>query len=385
MKILYVSYVRHGGGDWVHTREFLRALGTLHEPIEMHLPRVAERRGGGFPIDGAHKPDPLREVRYLGGMVYKRFREQYRLLRRVAPDIVVFRACRYTSLVYLCRLLGIPVVLEVNAPMLERRYLEKHEQFRFLPFWCRLEAAVFQAADHLLVVSDALKDYYAGYGLSPSKMTTVPNGVDIDRFHPGVAGDEVRSALGLSDRIVIGFSGSFTPWHGLDFLMEAVKALLRKRPDLRDRITLLLVGNPDEKHRRVDPGTVPVVMTGRVPYSAMPAYIAAMDIVAAPYPRIEPFYFSPLKIVEAMASGLPVIASAQGQIRELLQDNETGVLYPPGDYVAFNRKLEGLIENPERRQRLGKRARERAVSKYTWHANAGRILDICRHVLAKRR
>ncbi len=383
--ILYVSYVRQGGGDWVHTREFLGALRQLHGSVSDHLPRITEnRREAGGRVDGP-TADPLREIRYLAGLFFTRLGEQWRLLQSVKPDIVIFRTCRYTSLILLCRMLRIPIILEVNAPMLERKYLDVAERFRWLPFWCRLEASVFAQADHLLVVSDVLKGYYAGFGIAAAGMTTVPNGVDVRRFHPRIDGGPIRRRLGIDQQVVIGFSGSFTPWHGFDFLIDALDQLIGSHPKLREKIVLMLVGNAHGKMREINLRNLRTVMTGQVPYLEMPAYLAAMDVVAAPYPRVEPFYFSPLKIVEAMAMGRPVIASAQGQIKQLLHDNFSGMLYAPGNLDEFNQKLLYLIENPEKRRILGEKARDRIVCGFTWRHNAERILGICNRLIKNRR
>ncbi len=383
-KILYVSYVRPGGGDWVHTREFLAALSRLHPEVAAHLPRISEKHGQSSGSKSM-APDPLREIRYAAGMVFTRLGEQLRVLQQAKPDLVIFRACRYTSLIFLCRALRIPIVLEVNAPMLERKFLSQAENFRGLPFWCRLEAHVFAAANHLLVVSDVLKDYYIHYGLSAGKITTVPNGVDLSRFHPAVDGRGIRKMLGLENKLVIGFSGSFTPWHGFDFLAESAQELIGLYPQWKDRVALLLVGAARDKVKQAQDSRVSMTITGQVPHSQMPAYLAAMDIIVAPYPAIQPFYFSPLKIVEAMAMGRPVIASAQGQIKWLIQDQESGLLYAPGDRPGFINKLAALLENPEMRARLGQNAFHRIAAGLTWQHNAERILGICKHLINKQK
>ncbi|MFH0728322.1 MAG: glycosyltransferase family 4 protein [Pseudomonadota bacterium] len=99
-----------------------------------------------------------------------------------------------------------------------------------------------------------------------------------------------------------------------------------------------------------------------------------------PYPRIDPFYFSPLKIFEAMSMGLPVLASAQVQISELIEDGKSGCLYPPGHQKVFLEKLEALLDSPELRSSLGRRARETMEKKYTWRQNASRVLALCQSI-----
>ena len=113
--------------------------------------------------------------------------------------------------------------------------------------------------------------------------------------------------------------------------------------------------------------------------------MAAIDILVAPYPEITPFYFSPLKIFEAMAMGKPVIASEQGQICELITDGISGLLYQPGDQEAFIRNIERLITDTQLRYELGQQAGKVIADNFTWKDNAGRMLKLCRKVVDRKK
>ncbi|BBO87714.1 glycosyl transferase family 1 [Desulfosarcina ovata subsp. ovata] len=386
-KILYVSYTRSGRGDEVHTRQFMAALEALHPRVVFHTPRLAEnihalkQRRGTKAHGGA---DPLRELRYIGGVLLKRVREQWIVLRREQPDVVIMRSCRYLSLVWLCRLLRIPIVLEVNAPMWERNLHPTGERFRPMTFWCWLEARLFALADRVNVVSQPLNDYYYRYGLAPNRLTVVANGVDICSFSPTRSGSAVRTRFNLEDKIVIGFIGSFAPWHGLDFLLRSLDRWAVDNPDQKDRMALLLVGHQTRQFRLPDVPGVPTVMIGKVPFEQVPDFMAAMDIITAPYPPIEPFYFSPLKVLEGMAMGKPVIASDQGQISELITHGYNGILYPAGDQWGFLNQLQRLIEDGELRSALGANARHIIEKNFTWHINAKRVLEVCNRLIRQK-
>jgi glycosyltransferase involved in cell wall biosynthesis len=383
-KILYVSYARAGRGDEVHTRQFAAAARRCHGNFVVHTPRITEDT---YALEdqprapGAAPADPLREMRWLGGVLLKKVRAQVALLRKEKPDVVIMRSCRYLSLVWLCRLFKIPIVLEVNAPMWERTLLERAEQFRGIRFWCRLEAALFGMADHVMVVSEPLRRYYLDYGLEPARISVVPNGVDIAAFSPDRSAARVRTQYGLSGKIVIGFVGSFAPWHGLDGLVQALREGLRRDPGLRDKLALLLVGKRSGRRPLPAIEGVQTIVTGKVPHAGIPDYLAAMDIIAAPYPPIEPFYFSPLKVYEGMAMGKPVVASGQGQINDLIAHGSNGLLYAPGDPADLLRQLLRLIENPDLRADLGRKARRTIAQTYTWDINASRIVGICNQLL----
>jgi glycosyltransferase involved in cell wall biosynthesis len=102
-----------------------------------------------------------------------------------------------------------------------------------------------------------------------------------------------------------------------------------------------------------------------------------MDVAVAPYPALPDFYFSPLKVFEYMAAGRPVVASAIGQLKELLEDGVNGMLVPPGNPAAIAAALERLYCDEELRGRLGQAAREKVVREHTWDNVAQRLLQLC--------
>ncbi len=108
----------------------------------------------------------------------------------------------------------------------------------------------------------------------------------------------------------------------------------------------------------------------------MPGLLASMNAAVAPYPQLTQFYFSPLKVYEYMAAGLPVVASRIGQLAELIQDGVNGLLCPPGDSVALAGALYRLYSKPELSARLGQAARATVLREHTWEAVVQRILHL---------
>ena len=121
--------------------------------------------------------------------------------------------------------------------------------------------------------------------------------------------------------------------------------------------------------------------TGAVPPEQIPGLLATMDTAVAPYPTNLDFYFSPLKVVEYMAAGLPVVISRIGQLIDLVDDDITGLLCPPGDEAALANALERLWQSPDLRQRLGLTARRHILPHYTWDRVANQILGIAQAIL----
>ncbi len=247
----------------------------------------------------------------------------------------------------------------------------------------RIELANLNGADLIVVVSAAMRDELVGRGIEAEKILVNPNGVDPERYAPGVDGSAVREALGLGDRTVIGFIGTFGRWHGAEVLADAYGRLLAKRPELAGTTRLLMVGDgatmPEvraaiERHGIGEQ----VVLTGLVPQEQGPAHLAAMDILASPHvpnPDGTPFFGSPTKLFEYMAMGRGIVASDLDQIGEVLEHDVTAWMVKPGDADALVAGLETLIDDPERRARLGAAARAEVIARYTWREHTRRIIE----------
>ena len=381
MRILYINYAKYGGGNWIHMSQFLASMNAIHDDIIDYTPK-ARKKEYGKELNGeasASNPDHLRELRYLFSGLIRRVGSEAKQLIRHKPDIVVLRRDRWISSVILCFLMKLPIILEDNGPIVvEDQLMPRHFRLRGARFWNWYELNILNLATHVFVVSETLRQYYIKQGLAPQKITSVPNGVDTLQFNSAISGAKVREKFELQDKVIVGFSGSFTSWHGLDFLLENMKTFFTSENSLKEKSRLLLIGKAFAYFSMPDIPQKSTIATGYVGYEEMPEYLAALDIIVAPYPLIEPFYFSPLKLFEAMSMGKTVLASDQGQIAEIIIDGYNGVLYPPGDSEVFLKKLKLLISDDALREQLGKRARETIEKKYTWKDNARKILNLCR-------
>lgn len=361
----------------MHTGQFFSALQRLHPDAAIYPPRAGDAalRGKRAAAGGDSRPRFL-ELRVLYSFLLRQLPREYRLLRETRPDVVVLRAGASVGLVTLTRLMGIPLVLELNGPVTETKLRKRSQRLRGEFLWRWLENRLIKNSSHVTVVSNELRRIYLDRGHDPARISTVVNGVDVDLFNPSVSGERVRRELGLEDKKIIGFSGNFAPWHGVDFLVEAAGRLLPDRADA----ALVLIGRPGTSYDLPEDLPQRVLVTGFVPHQQMPEYLAALDVFVAPYPRIEPFHFSPLKIFEAMAMGKPVVASDQGQISELITHRVNGMLYQPDDQAGLLGCLAELLDDAALRERLGEAARRTMREHYTWTHNAGKVLDICRRL-----
>jgi glycosyltransferase involved in cell wall biosynthesis len=179
-------------------------------------------------------------------------------------------------------------------------------------------------------------------------------------------------------RIVCVFAGAFRAWHGAASLAAAL-ARLHAAGDTR--FGGLFIGDGPERAAAMTAaqGVPAVTFTGALPHDDVPAYLAAADIGVAPFEpdRHEPlrlgFYWSPLKIFEYMAAGLPVVAPAIPRVHSLIRPDVDGVLYDPAERHALDRALVSLADRT-RRQQLGASARARVVAEFSWTAHC-RALD----------
>lgn len=260
---------------------------------------------------------------------------------------------------------GIPAILEVNAPLIteQSRHRSLHDEAAALAATVRQLAA----ATVISCVSPAVAAWSRELGAPAERVVVTPNGVNTSRITPR------ESAAPADGPVTVGFVGTLKPWHGTELLLHA---LARTREDLR----LDVVGTGPE-HERLEQLAAELGITERVRLRGavapddVPAVLRGFDIATAPYPAGD-HYFSPLKVYEYLAAGLPVVASAIGTIPEMLAHGELGVLVAPGDVDALAAALDDLAAAPERRAHLGRAARRTAVAAHDWRRRCRDLLDL---------
>jgi glycosyltransferase involved in cell wall biosynthesis len=185
------------------------------------------------------------------------------------------------------------------------------------------------------------------------------------------------------DQPVVCFVGSFQLWHGIERLVESFAWVLKEVP----QAWLLLVGDGparpvvEDTINRLDLSSR-VIITGLVPQAKIPEILAAVDVAVIPYPRLpKDMWFSPLKLYEYMAAGKAIVASASGQIVEVIQDGINGLLVKPGDVVEIAQAITRLLKNPAELDCLGKNARRQAVDRHSWNGYIRRLETIYREVI----
>lgn len=272
---------------------------------------------------------------------------------------------------------GLPLFLEYNGSEV---WMGKHwDMGSMLPLLTRFERLNLEAAARIFVVADAERRNLLRAGVPDEKIVVNPNGVDTEKFRPGVGGLAARRELGVADdETLCGFVGTFGPWHGVLTLAEAITL---QPADSRVRFLLVGAGKLRDEVQRIVGAAgreQQVIFAGHVGHERVPALLDACDILLSPHVPLEDgseFFGSPTKLFEYMAMGKGIIASRLGQIGEVLVDDQTALLTEPGNVHELARAILRLSSSRELRERLGAAARAAAIARHTWKHNAQRVLD----------
>ncbi len=420
MKFLYLCAdhgipIRGAKGASVHVRELVRALmiqghsvnvvcakqGTGNETGRLSITEIAPQKSAAPEISVAglraqipawpSSDDLTQDANQLLTEELKKLAYNIQLqpalehiIADIQPDVLYERYAlfNYAGSVVAPKF-HLPHLLEVNAPLIQERQASPGMLLTDLAQ--RIEERVFRQADSVITVSAVLRDYAIERGVEPSRAIAIPNGVDLDKFNPSLGNEDSKitnlQALALppalAQRTVIGFVGSLKAWHGVDVLIQAFARARRVDP----RLFLLIVGEgPQLEHLRSEAQrqglSDDIYFCGAVPHPLIPKYIAIMNITVAPYRHQTRFYFSPLKILEYMAMGKPVVTTRQGQISDLIEHEQNGLLCDAENVESLAEALIRLARDPDLQHRLGRNAAAAVAERHSWLHVADQVNDL---------
>jgi glycosyltransferase involved in cell wall biosynthesis len=311
-------------------------------------------------------------------------RNAARLTARLRPA-VLHAASNYANAVIALALRDatrLPVVYEVRG-FWEDTWLSRHAGTRDLTLSDRylrtraLETRCMADADLVVTLGEAMREEIIERGVEPDKVIIVPNGVSEEFLRP-LPDDNgrLKASLGIAPgEHVVGLVSSLVAHEGIGTLLEAVKIL----NDRGVRTRALIVGDGPERsalQRQAADLGIDAIFPGRVPMSQVRAYHAVLDVFVVPRtPDRVCQLVTPLKPVEAMASGLPVVVSGVRALSEIVNDKVTGRLSPPLDASALADTLQALLDDRDLRAKLGANAREWVARDRTWAHNAVRYRE----------
>jgi glycosyltransferase involved in cell wall biosynthesis len=254
--------------------------------------------------------------------------------------------------------------------------LSLRERLANLLMWrlSRLEGESARNANLVIAVSHNSAGKAAQfYDVDKSKVRVVPNGVDTKRFKPNEDGEVLKRRLGLVDKHVVLFVGRLIPRKGLLFLFEAAKRVVKER----DNAIFVIVGNGPLRSsltsHLVRLGfSRNFLFLGDVKEKMLPNLYACADVFALPSVQEG----QGIALLEAQASGKPVVAFKVGGVKEAVSDGNSGFLVERGNSEGLAEAILRLLSNPALRQRMGAKGREFVLHNFTWDLCAERMLRV---------
>jgi glycosyltransferase involved in cell wall biosynthesis len=367
LRILYSHRIQSRDGQSVHVDELISAFREEGHEVLVVGPGFYEqaRFGGesGF-VDRVRRllPGAAAELAELAYNV-PAYRRLAAACREFRPELIYERNnLYYLAGAWLARRTGVPFFLEVNSPLAEER--TRHGGLRLTRLAHRLEAWVWRAADRVLPVTGVLGAMVAKAGVEPGRITVVPNGIVLERF-PAPAASAAEGTVNL------GFVGFVRDWHGLD-------GVIRAMAERRDVMLTVVGDGPARGALEALAARLGIAarlrFLGVVPNARVPEEVAKFDV--ALQPKVTD-YASPLKIFDYMAAGRAIVAPDQPNIREILADGETALLFDPAREGAMWEAVVRLIDDTALRARLARAARAELERRdFTWRGNARRIVAL---------
>ncbi len=321
--------------------------------------------------------------------------ELRRLFDQFRPSYIYERICLGNYLgAQLSQDYGIPYIVEYNGSEISMMRSFAGSGYVHEDLFLLAEEAAFRQATLISVISDAVRDDVLARGIEPDKVVANPNGVDPTAYRPldAAARHALRAELGWDDsHRVIGFTGTFGGWHGIDVLAEALPRIAANAPEAR----FLLIGDGNLK-RLVDEAIDKnhlhdrVHATGRVPQAEGARLLPAADLCVSPHASHmvdSRFFGSPTKIFEYMAMGGGIVASDLEQIGVVLSpalrageltagtglDGSRAILCTPGNVDEFVTATLELVRNPEACRAIGRNARRAIEGFYSWERHVARL------------
>jgi PEP-CTERM/exosortase A-associated glycosyltransferase len=326
------------------------------------------------------------------GAILRELTKRIRTLARdLRPDILHAHSPVLNALPALRvgRQLGIPVVYEVRAFWEDaaadhgtaREWGMRYRLTRALETYALKKAAA------VTTICEGLRSELISRNIPANRITVIPNAVNLDHFRYSAAPNAgLKTSLGLQGRNVLGFVGSFYAYEGLDLLLRALPQITAVFPKAA---VLLVGGGPQEAYLKEVTRKLglenDVIFTGRVPHDQVTDYYDLIDVLV--YPRVSrrlTELVTPLKPLEAMAQGRLLIASNVGGHRELIRDQETGILFTAGSESSLAEAVIQLLKHPEKWPALKTAARQYVETQRSWQLSVSRYSPLYEELVRAR-
>lgn len=323
---------------------------------------------------------PLKKYSYLKGLnFFFKLRDLKKIINEVQPDLLYGFDCNSIfSLGLIAKSFKVPVVLEMHG---EGHFIANKNLFWRLVLGS-LEKALIRHVSGIVTVSSQVRDYYMSLGNPDLQSRAIYDGVDVDLFNPSVPMAPEMRELRAGGKTIVGYSGNFKAYQGVDFLLRAalessddfLYTLIGKgEGGIKDKIAQYRLQNK-------------VLLLGRKPYEQVPSYLRGMDMVVVPRPSNSiTEHALPLKIFEYMAMGKAIVATNVGGAKDVVKDGQTGILIQP-DNIPQNlvKSFILLKSDPELKNKLETNALNFVRDNFTWDKQNAKLNDFLQEIYGKR-
>lgn len=378
MKILYHHRTASKDGQAVHIEEMVDALRANGHEVLVVAPNVGEQGEMGGKVSWVHHlkaalPKAIYELLELAYSLHA-YRKLLAAAREFKPDVIYERYNLYLLAgTMLKRRMGIPLLLEVNSPLVFER--SQHSGGLALPWLAKwAEGTAWRSADYVLPVTHVLAEYVKAYGVPDERISVIPNGINEKHFASAPHIATAKAQIGLANALVLGFTGFIRDWHGVDRIIDWMAS--KYAPE---NSHLLVVGDGpvrqdlEAQAQRLGVGDR-VTFTGVVHRDAVPGLVAAFDIALQPAVTS---YASPLKLMEYMALGKAIIAPRAQNLLEILKDEHNALMFDASSAGDLQAKLTQLCDNADLRSRIAQEAYKTITcQELTWLGNARKVATL---------
>jgi glycosyltransferase involved in cell wall biosynthesis len=396
MNILFLAHninIHSRTGDAIHVCELAENLAALGNYITLvagsnPYPKLEEKsviKIPGVNIQYIQKPTfKIPRIRDISTLIFC-----LRIAKKNPLDIIYERNFSCKIGVLLSKILGIPLIVEINGLVDEEAQMQGKKESSLRRRAGRImRQLLFRQANRIVAVTQGIKDNLVkSYSINHKAIEVIPNGANINLFKP-LDQETVKAELGLIQQYkYVCFVGNLAPWQGVEFLMEAAPLVIEKVPETR----FLIVGDGmmyeslqnlvKEYHLEKY-----FYFMGRISYNVVPKYINASDICVAPFIRArnEKIGLSPLKIYEYMACGKTVVGSNINGVGDFLEKSNAGISFHAENAVELADAIIRLLTDDEMRENMGRNGMKIVNERFSWNNTSKSIVSLCKNIIEQK-
>jgi glycosyltransferase involved in cell wall biosynthesis len=381
-------------GYWHRTSSIFSAL----KPVGINLSAVTRP---GYPWDLIkHRQEPYRDSESIDGVVIHRlnshdfnyrqvtdsqyilnYAQQVAALAKQSRHSIIHGHSNYLNglaAAQAAKLIGIKSVYEARGLWHYTRLSKEpaYQNTDMFQYDDLMERMAMSKADAVVTLSSAMKSLIASWGIADDKIWVIPNAVNTDIFKPHPKATELRKNITTDDTFLIGFIGSITVYEGLEELISACANL--KRAGLNLHLAIVGSGPYENEIKTLAAQHDCVSVHGRIPHDEVTAWYSVFDMCAYPRrPDIVCQYVPPMKVLEAMAMGIPVLVSNLPPLVEMVDNGNVGTICDTSASSLLE-KIEFMYSNREHIHSIAEKAISWVAQNRTWHRNAAIYKDMYR-------